>query len=244
MKIKHILLPLSLAGALTAGVYYSQDLKETGTKVYHTSKQFVQEHNPYHQTEEPTEETKQPIPKASTLEQKLEEKEVSTPSIPLPKQVTSTVYNPPKRYLPNPLPIDATKTAEQTPESKTIKYTLPKEAESIYSNLKTQLQSELDAQKTRIVRKLSQPLYEKLAQDFDTTIAQYLEPENKAKLDYERTISSLDNLSQEALQDIASQSLRRLESSRYNNIVKEKPLDFWLNSLHQIYNVNFATGGQ
>lgn len=89
-------------------------------------------------------------------------------------------------------------------------------------------------------REVCQGELDNFARDLDAVLDKYLTPETRRQQQYSRTLSSLDSLLPDELRKLAGETQRRLPDEAYQDLLKQKDLDFWLGKLKSTYGVDFT----
>ncbi|MBI2662394.1 hypothetical protein HYX11_02965 [Candidatus Woesearchaeota archaeon] len=177
MKTKILITTLGatvgITTAFAGGIYCSDGVKQGIKEGYTCIAQNFSEAKYYVEQINPLNEKKVDV--ESKLEQKAGEKGKE-----LPKQITSTGQ-------------------ESSEEKKDLKKNNLKSPEEMYNSIKELVQREYNKQKNYVLRKLSQPLYEKVAEEFDQYLAQKLDNERIVNRVYTKIDESVDDFSKEQL---------------------------------------------
>lgn len=226
MKIAYILGPLAIAGIFGAGIYCSGDIKniiETGKS------KIVGLYQPA--SVNPLEEINATGRKiASTLlTQSLSSNDVSVAE---PPKVQDTTPLPaqPKLYVTNEDRLD---TIEKLTRS------LFQEIKGLGEEKGTELYTKAQGKINQLQEEACQEPLNSLAGKVESVIAGYL-PIKDDSCSTPQVVACLNELDEMEIRDLAKEVYGRLPQVTLDHFIKDKGLDFWLETLHRNFGVGFS----
>ena len=92
-------------------------------------------------------------------------------------------------------------------------------------------------------RELCQPEIEKLSNDIEGVINNYMTETQRQRRASRQTEAALGTLSMEERGRIATRLLDQMDATTYQNLLRQKPLEFWMDKIRVTYGVELTRSG-